>query len=86
TVAYDELDESMKTSVKNWYNEIMKAAISIGGSMSSEHGIGLRKKEGLIAELEHSNSLKALEIMKSIKKIFDPKGLLNPGKVFDIEI
>ncbi len=86
TVAYDELDENMKTSVKNWYNEIMKTAISIGGSMSSEHGIGLRKKEGLIAELEHSNSLKALEIMKSIKKIFDPKGLLNPGKVFDIEI
>jgi glycolate oxidase len=49
--------------------------------MSSEHGIGLRKKELLVMELEHMGSLKALKLMKEIKRMFDPKGLLNPGKI-----
>lgn len=61
--------------------DIMKVAIDLGGVMSSEHGIGTTKKEGLVKQFEAKNSLKALEIMREIKKIFDPKGLLNPGKV-----
>lgn len=49
--------------------------------MSSEHGIGLMKKELLVMELEHIEGLKALKLMKEIKRVFDPKGLLNPGKI-----
>lgn len=48
------------------------------GSISAEHGIGLLKKEFL----HFSRTQKEIEIMKQIKQIFDPKGLLNPGKIF----
>ena len=44
-----------------------------------EHGIGLVKKEYLKSFLHP----KQIELMKSIKKVFDPNGILNPGKIFD---
>ncbi len=61
--------------------DIMRIGIELGGTMSSEHGIGTTKKEGLIEELEHKGGLKALELMRGIKRLFDPKGILNPDKV-----
>jgi FAD/FMN-containing dehydrogenase len=48
-----------------------------GGSVSAEHGIGLTKKNFL----KFSRSEQELAIMRAIKKVFDPKGILNPGKV-----
>lgn len=48
------------------------------GSISAEHGIGLLKKDFL----GFSRSTHEIEYMKSIKKIFDPKGIINPGKIF----
>lgn len=50
----------------------------LGGSVSAEHGIGLLKKP----YLKHTRSEYEIELMKSIKKAFDPKGILNPGKIF----
>lgn len=61
--------------------DIMGVGIELGGTMSSEHGIGTTKKEGLIKELEYKDGIKALELMRGIKKLFDPKGILNPDKV-----
>lgn len=61
--------------------DIMGVGIELGGTMSSEHGIGTTKKEGLIEELEYKDGIKALELMRGIKKLFDPKGILNPDKV-----
>ncbi len=52
---------------------------SLGGSVSAEHGIGLLKKHAL----PFSRSLAEIELMRGVKKVFDPKGLLNPGKIFD---
>ncbi len=48
------------------------------GSISAEHGIGLLKKDFL----HFSRTPQEIEIMKQIKKIFDPRGILNPGKIF----
>ncbi len=48
------------------------------GSVSAEHGIGLLKRHAL----HFTRSVPELEIMKGIKKTFDPNGLLNPGKIF----
>jgi len=62
--------------------EIMNIALNLGGTISAEHGIGLVKREGLRVEFTRKNSLKALELMRKIKEIFDPKGILNPGKIF----
>ena len=50
------------------------------GSISAEHGVGLLKKK----YLGYSRSPEEIEIMKQIKKVFDPQGILNPGKIFDL--
>ncbi len=49
-----------------------------GGSISAEHGVGLTKK----AFLRYSRSLEEIELMRQLKKVFDPLGLLNPTKLF----
>ncbi|MGH8218739.1 MAG: FAD-binding oxidoreductase [Steroidobacteraceae bacterium] len=56
-------------------------AASLGGSLSAEHGIGRLK----VAELERYAQPVELELMRSIKHVFDPNGILNPGKVLRAE-
>ena len=56
------------------YGELRK----LGGSVSAEHGIGLDKRN----YLSYSRSDVEIELMKSLKQALDPKGLLNPGKIF----
>ncbi len=58
------------------YTEIQ----SFRGSISAEHGVGLSKK----SSLHFTRSLAEINIMKGIKAVFDPDGILNPGKIFDI--
>ncbi len=50
-----------------------------GGSLCAEHGVGLLKKDGL----RYSQSQTEIQLMKQIKRVFDPQGILNPGKIFD---
>lgn len=57
--------------------EMYKEAIGLGGKISAEHGIGLEKKSFLTKSIDSG----ALEYMKMIKKLFDPKNILNPGKI-----
>jgi FAD/FMN-containing dehydrogenase len=71
SVFRSEMDMFMVSQIKKF-----------AGSISAEHGIGLLKKEQL-ASLKDPDQLK---MMKQIKMIFDPGGILNPGKVFDKEI
>ncbi len=56
---------------------IFEAVRAHGGSISAEHGVGLTKK----SFLTYSRSPEEIELMKGIKKVFDPDGILNPGKV-----
>jgi FAD/FMN-containing dehydrogenase len=51
--------------------------LAFGGSISAEHGIGVMKREALA----RVKSPVELELMRAIKTAFDPKGILNPGKV-----
>jgi len=80
-VGYDPSDPDMARRVEEWYREVMRLALELGGSVSAEHGIGLLKKEGLRMEAEARGSPRLLELMKEIKRVFDPHGILNPGKV-----
>ena len=58
-------------------SEIYKAAVEMGGTITGEHGIGAIRRDSLRIFL----SYKEIEIMKQIKRIFDPNNILNPGKV-----
>lgn len=58
-------------------DEIHRLAVAMEGSTTGEHGVGVVRRP--YAELEHG---KAVEYMKKIKNVFDPKGIMNPGKLF----
>jgi glycolate oxidase len=64
--------------IKNAIAEIFTICKDLGGTISGEHGIGLVQQEYMNIVF----SEKALEIQRSIKKVFDPNNILNPGKMF----
>jgi len=67
--------------LKNQINDIVYNPLTaLGGSVSAEHGIGLHKK----AYLKLCRTEAEISVMKMLKKSFDPKGLLNTGKVLDL--
>jgi glycolate oxidase len=68
--------EEMKTILTALF-QIVK---SLGGTISGEHGIGLIQKSYMPVMFDHVT----LELMKGIKKTFDPNYILNPGKIFDL--
>lgn len=59
---------------------VFSAIRSQGGSISAEHGVGLTKK----SFLSYTRSPAEIELMKGIKRVFDPDNIMNPGKVFDL--
>jgi D-lactate dehydrogenase (cytochrome) len=58
--------------------QIVRRALALGGTCSGEHGVGLGKREFLLEE----HGAEALAVMRSLKATMDPKGILNPGKMF----
>jgi FAD/FMN-containing dehydrogenase len=66
--------------IERWYdvNNVVHGIVTrLGGSISAEHGIGVLKRE-LLPKVKDPV---ALDLMRSLKKTFDPNGILNPGKV-----
>ncbi len=59
-------------------NKVMKEVVALGGSISGEHGIGNKKSQFMELEIPP----REYEIMKRFKNYFDPKGIMNPGKMF----
>jgi len=71
-------DEQWDTELPKAIRELFTEVVKLGGTISGEHGIGLVQKNYMdIAFPEVS-----LNLMRSIKTVFDPKGILNPGKIF----
>jgi len=58
--------------------ELMALAVRLGGTITGEHGVGIAK-QGFLA-LEQAPAL--IQVQKDIKRLLDPAGLLNPGKIF----
>jgi glycolate oxidase len=71
-------DEDWHTKIVDGIGEIFKLTVSLGGTLSGEHGIGIAKKPYMSIAMGEAN----LAIMRGIKLAFDPKGILNPGKIF----
>jgi len=71
-------DEDWNTKIVEGIEEIFKLTVSLGGTLSGEHGIGIAKRPYMPIAMKEIN----LELMRGIKKVFDPKGILNPGKIF----
>ena len=60
--------------------EIFDYAVALGGTITGEHGVGLAKKEFLKQALGDLS----LDVMRKMKTVFDPQGILNPGKIFNL--
>lgn len=72
-------DEQWNGTLKNGIREIFELVKQLGGTISGEHGIGLVQKD----YMEIIFSRQQMELMKQIKRVFDPNNILNTGKIFD---
>jgi len=71
-------DEDWQHKLKKGIAEIFELTVSLGGTLSGEHGIGLVQKEYMHLKFSKVH----LNLMRHIKQVFDPHGILNPGKIF----
>jgi len=78
TCLTDERDQDEIRRAHAAFEEIFDAAIAMGGTITGEHGVGLAKKKYLPRLVGESG----IRVMRGIKNAFDPKGILNPGKIF----
>ncbi|WP_448700176.1 FAD-binding oxidoreductase [Mucilaginibacter sp. AW1-3] len=71
-------DDDWNNKLKFGITEIFELTIALGGTISGEHGIGLVQKDYMPLKYSEIN----LNLMRGIKAVFDPNGILNPGKIF----
>lgn len=81
TALTDERDKDEMKRVEMAFEEIFDYAIKLGGTITGEHGIGLAKKKFLEKQFNSA----VIEFMKNIKRVLDPNGILNAGKIFDLK-
>src|SRR3990172_1726020 len=76
TVLFDREDE--RPRVERAGGEVLRAAVDMGGTITGEHGVGLAKRD----YLEYEQGREMVAVQRRLKAVFDPLGILNPGKVF----
>jgi glycolate oxidase len=72
-------DEDWKNKLPAGIKEIFELTVSLGGTLSGEHGIGYVQKDYMPIKFSEIH----LSLMRGIKKVFDPKNIMNPGKIFN---
>ena len=68
--------EQQKNLIK-FNDQVVVRAIELGGTCTGEHGVGIGKQKYMV--MEHGEE--AFSVMQQLKRLFDPTGILNPGKV-----
>jgi len=81
TFLTDERDKEEMHRVEEALLEMMKFTISLGGTITGEHGVGVAKKPFLPLQLNEDT----MRLLSTIKRALDPDNLLNPGKIFDLQ-
>jgi glycolate oxidase len=76
TIVFDGKDERSIAKARLAFDEIIRDAMDLGGSISGEHGIGSLKPDYLVAMVGEAERA----LMRRIKTSFDPHGILNPGR------
>lgn len=79
TFLTNEKDEEEMHRIELALGEIVEKTVSLGGTITGEHGVGLAKK----GFLKQQFGRVSYDLLKLVKKALDPAGLLNPGKIFD---
>ena len=74
----DREDPNAVARARKCVSETFRLSVELGGTISGEHGIGYVKAQ----YLDYAIDASTLEVMKGIKRVFDPNGILNPGKMF----
>ena len=77
---YDEENEQETSEAVQALHKLMEKVIALGGAISGEHGVGLAKTPFVRDQFNDAE----WNAMLAIKKALDPKGILNPGKIFDV--
>lgn len=76
-ILFDPADAAVNAQAQAALAEVFALALALGGQLSGEHGIGLAKRDFMRQALDAPT----LALMQSIKQVFDPDGILNPGKL-----
>ncbi|WP_276133326.1 FAD-binding oxidoreductase [Polluticoccus soli] len=74
----DMSDDDWNNKLTEGIRKLFKEVVRMGGTISGEHGIGLVQKN----YMDIAFNAAQMQLMKEIKKVFDPNGILNPGKIF----
>ena len=77
-ILFDMRERDVLHQVESAGEEMLRAVVELGGALSGEHGIGLEKS----AFMPWIYSADDLDAMHRVKDVFDPSGILNPGKIF----
>ena len=78
SILFPQVTPEAEAKAKIAIDKLIRAGLDLGGTISGEHGIGIHKAEYLSWELGQTQ----IELMKRIKYAFDPKGIMNPGKIW----
>lgn len=77
-ILYNKADKDEDERAHHAVDELFKATLQLGGTITGEHGVGITKLKYLPDEVGQVQ----IDLMKGIKKVFDPLNILNPGKIF----
>jgi D-lactate dehydrogenase len=77
----DPEDPAQMTAIQSCLHDLFRLVLGLEGTLSGEHGIGMEKREFVGWEIPGPT----LELMRQIKRLFDPRGILNPGKTLPAE-
>ena len=80
TIVFDAESNESREKAKEAFADLINEAVRMGGSVTGEHGVGIQKLEFANRQLLERNGPKAIDLMREIKRLWDPNNILNPGK------